>query len=75
VAFLERLVHVPYGLTAVPMELTFGSLKLVLGFLQMTDGRLNPRMMLRRRTSRGCAGSRRRRARPRRSRLRVKNYR
>jgi hypothetical protein len=73
VAFVERLVHAHYGHMAVPMEV-WGSLKLSLGFLQVTDGRINPRMMLRGRTGRGWAGSRRRRASPRRSRLRVKNY-
>ena len=74
VTFLERVVQVLYGLSPVPMEFFWGSLELRFGLLQMMDGRLYPRMMLRRRTSRGCGKSRRRRARPRRSGLRVKNY-
>jgi len=74
-AFLECVVHVRNGLSPVPMELCWGSLKLPPGFLQVMDGRVNPRMMLRRRTSRGCAGRRRRGARPRRSRLCVKSNR
>jgi hypothetical protein len=32
-ALLERLVHEPYGFSPVPMEITFGSLELPLGFL------------------------------------------
>jgi hypothetical protein len=74
-AFIERLVHVPYGLNPVPMEFLWGSLKLPLGFLQMMDGRLDPRMLLRRRTGGGYAGRRRGHARLRRHGLRVKNKR
>jgi hypothetical protein len=32
-ALLERLVHERYSLSPVPMEITFGSLELPLGFL------------------------------------------
>ena len=56
-AFIERLVHVRYSLDPVPMEFFWGSLELVLGFLQMADGRLDPRMLLGSRTRRGRAGS------------------
>jgi hypothetical protein len=57
-ALLERLVHERYSLSPVPMEIAFGSLELPLGFFQMTDGRLDPRVMLGRRSGRGYAGSR-----------------
>jgi hypothetical protein len=57
-ALLERLVHERYSLSPVPMEFFRGSLELPFGFLEMTDGRLDPRMMLRRRSGRGYTGSR-----------------
>jgi hypothetical protein len=34
VAFVERSVHVLYGLSPVPVEFTFDTLKLVLGVFQ-----------------------------------------
>jgi hypothetical protein len=34
VAFVERVVHVLYGLDPVPVEITFDTLKLVLGLFQ-----------------------------------------
>jgi hypothetical protein len=34
VALLERSVHMLYGLDSVPMEITFDTLKLVLGVFQ-----------------------------------------
>jgi hypothetical protein len=40
------------------MEIAFGSLELPFGFLQMADGRLDPRVVLRRRSGRGYTGSR-----------------
>jgi hypothetical protein len=74
VAFLKGTVHVLDGLNPVPMEFRWGILELMLGFLQVMDGRLDPRvMMLRRRTSRGCAGSSHGHTWPRSPRLRVKN--
>jgi hypothetical protein len=59
VALLERSVHVLYGLDSVPMEITFDTLKLVLGVFQQTHRLPDLPTTLRRRTSCGYAGSRR----------------
>ena len=72
---MERIVYVRYGLSPVHWGLSFAGIKVALGVLQKMGGLNDLPIMLGRRASRGCAGSRRRRARLRRSRLRVKNYR
>ena len=48
-AFIERVVDMLYGLDPVPLEFLRGSLKLLPGFFQVMDGRLDPRMPRRRR--------------------------
>ena len=45
-AFIERLVYMGYGLDTVTMEFFWGSFELMLGFLEMADGRLDPGMLL-----------------------------
>ena len=57
VAFLKCLIYMGYGLSPVPMEFFWSSLKLPLGILEVMDGRLYSRMMLRSRTCRGRVGS------------------
>jgi hypothetical protein len=46
VAFIERLVYMGYGLDTMTMEFFWGSFELMLGFLEMADGRLDPGMLL-----------------------------
>jgi hypothetical protein len=75
VAFIERLVNAAYGLGPVAVEFFWSSLELPPGFLEMMDGRLDPRMTLRRRTWLGCGGSRSEHSRLRRPGLRVENQR
>jgi len=57
VAFLKCLIYMGYGLSPVPMEFFWGSLKLPLRLLQMTNRRVYSRMMLRSRTCRSRVGS------------------
>jgi hypothetical protein len=51
------LVNVGYGLGPVAVEFFWGSLKLPFSFLEVTNGRIDPRMLLRRGIGRSRDGS------------------